>query len=56
MQASVYYVTSKRGFVAFKVDIISMKIHCCHGLCHDETNSLLKCYVTCGHNIIYGMT
>ena len=31
-------------------------LHCCNGHCHDVTCSRRKCYVTCGHNIIYDMT
>ena len=32
------------------------KIHCCHGRRHDVTCSRRKCYVMCGHNIIYNMS
>ena len=31
-------------------------LHCRHGSGHDATCSPRKCYVTCGHNIIYDMT
>ena len=31
-------------------------LHCCKGCHHDVTCSPRKCYVTCGHNIIYDMT
>ena len=31
-------------------------VHCCEGRRHDITCSSQKCYVTCGHNIIYDMT
>ena len=30
-------------------------LHCCHGRRHDVKGSHWKCYVTCGHNIIYDM-
>ena len=29
--------------------------HCCNGRRNDFTCSRPKCYVTCGHNIIYDM-
>ena len=41
-------VPFKLLFIACKVDIISMKMHCFHGRRHDFTSSRLKCYVTCG--------
>ena len=28
-------------------------VHFCYGGHHDITRSFRKCYVTCGHNIIY---
>ena len=31
-------------------------LHCSNGRHHDATCSRRKCYVTCGHNIIYDMT
>ena len=31
-------------------------LHYCNGRCHDITCSHRKCYVMCGHNIIYDMT
>ena len=31
-------------------------LHRCNGCCHDVTYFHRKCYVTCGHNIIYDMT
>ena len=30
-------------------------LHCCNGCRHDVTCSRQKCYVTCGHSIIYDM-
>ena len=50
------YDLSKELFIAFKVDKFSTSVHCCHGRRHDVTCSRQKCYVTCGHNIIYDMT
>ena len=32
-----------------------MKMHCCLGRRHDVTCSRGKCYIMCGHNIIYDM-
>ena len=32
-----------------------INLHCCNGRRHDVTCSRRKCYVTCGHNIIYDM-
>ena len=32
------------------------KLHCCKGRHRDVTCSRQKCYVMCGHNIIYNMT
>ena len=34
----------------------SENLHCCHRHCHDFTCSCRRCYVMCGHNIIYDMT
>ena len=31
-------------------------LHCCHRRCHVVTCSRRKCYVMCGHKIIYDMT
>ena len=45
-----------KGFFAFEVDIISMKKHNCHRRFDDVTSFHKKCYVMCGHNIIYDMT
>ena len=39
-----------------KVVYFNEKLHCCNGSGHDFTCSRQKCYVTCGHNIIYDIT
>ena len=44
-------VLSPQKFVYFHANL-----HCCNGRCHDATCSRLKCYVTCGNNMIYDMT
>ena len=43
-------------FIILKVDIISIKVHCCHGRLHDVSSTRLDCYINCGHTIIYDMT
>ena len=50
------FALSNGRFIPFKTDIISTKMHCCHGRRHEVTCSRRKCYKTCGHNIIYDMT
>ena len=43
-------ILSTSKFVYF-----SENLHYCNGHLHDVTCSHLKCYVMCGHNIIYDM-
>ena len=43
-------ILSPSKFVYFHANL-----HCCNGRRHDATHSRRKCYVTCGHNIIYDM-
>ena len=35
---------------------VNENLHCCNGHHHDITCSRQKCYIMCGHNIIYAMT
>ena len=39
-----------------KFGYFNENLHCCHGRRYDITSFRLKCYVTCGHNVIYDMT
>ena len=50
------YDLSKERLTPIKWTLFQRKMHCCHGRRHDVTCFRRKCYVTCGHNIIYDMT
>ena len=39
-----------------KIVYFNENLHCCYGRRHDITCSQRKCYVTCGHHIIYELT
>ena len=38
-----------------KLVYFNESLHCCNGRRHDVTCSRRKCFVSCGHNIIYDM-
>ena len=44
----LYAILSPSKFVYFNENL-----HCCNRQRHDVTCSRRKCYLTCGHNIIY---